>query len=52
MGKNIMLSLVSLYAGISATFVTAAYFNSKLDIEERIMNIVNKISSKLFCFLL
>jgi len=50
MSKNVMLSLVSLYAGISAAFVTAAYFSSKLDIEERIMNIVNKISSGLFLF--
>ncbi len=50
MSKNIMLSLISLYAGISAAFVTAAYFSSKLDVEERIMNIVNKISSGLFLF--
>jgi threonine/homoserine/homoserine lactone efflux protein len=50
MSKNVMLSLVSLYAGISAAFLTAAYFSSKLDIEERIMNAVNKISSVLFLF--
>jgi len=50
MSKNVMLSLVSLYAGISTAFMTAAYFSSKLDIEERIMCIVNKISSGLFLF--
>lgn len=50
MSKNVMLSLVSLYAGISAAFLTAAYFSSKLNIEEKIMNAVNKISSALFLF--
>ncbi|GAB6073676.1 LysE family translocator [Nautilia lithotrophica] len=50
MSKNVMLSLVSLYGGISLAFLTAAYFSSKLDIEEKIMNMVNKISSVLFLF--
>ncbi|WP_456480200.1 LysE family translocator [Nautilia sp.] len=50
MSKNVMLSLLSLYAGISAAFLTAAYFSSKLDIEEKIINAVNKISSVLFLF--
>jgi len=50
MSKNVMLSLVSLYAGISAAFITAAYFSSKFNIEEKIMNAVNKISSVLFLF--
>jgi len=50
MSKNVMLSLVSLYAGISAAFIFAAYFSSRLNIEEKIMNAVNKISSVLFVF--
>ena len=50
MSKNIMLSLVSLYLGISLAFLTAAYLSSKLNIEEKLLNIVNKVSSILFLF--
>ena len=50
MSKNVMLSLISLYFGISLAFLTAAYFSSKLNIEKSFLNIVNKISSFLFLF--
>ena len=50
MSKNLFLSLIFLFLGISAAFITAAYFSSKLNIEEKIMNIVNKISAVLFLF--
>jgi len=50
MSKNIMLSLFSLYVGISAAFITAAYFSSILNIREDVLNAVNKISSALFVF--
>ncbi|ACM92188.1 L-lysine/ homoserine-homoserine lactone exporter family [Nautilia profundicola AmH] len=50
MSKNVMLSLISLYIGITFAFIIAAYFSSKLNIEEKIMNAVNKISSALFLF--
>jgi len=50
MRKNIILSLTSLYAGISVAFIIAAYFSAKFYIEEKIINIINKISSVLFLF--
>jgi len=50
MSKNIMLSLFSLYAGISLAFFIAGYFSSKLNIEEKILMVVNKISTVLFLF--
>jgi len=50
LSKNIMLSLGALFLGISAAFLAAAFFSSRLNIEERILNIVNKISSILFMF--
>jgi threonine/homoserine/homoserine lactone efflux protein len=50
MSKNVMLSLAGLYAGISLAFFTAAYFSSRLNVEEKFLTAVNKISAVLFLF--
>ncbi len=50
LSKNIMLSLISLFFGISAAFLFAAFFSAKINIEEKILNVINKISSLIFLF--
>ncbi|QCT94658.1 LysE family translocator [Caminibacter mediatlanticus TB-2] len=48
MSKNIMLSLLVLFSGISTAFILAALISSKIELEKKIMNIINKISSIVF----
>jgi len=50
LSKNIMLSLVSLFLGIALAFLTAAIVSSKIDLNEKILNIINKIASVIFLF--
>jgi len=50
MGNNVMLSLVSLFSGIALAFILAGYLSSKIEINYKVLNIVNKISSFLFLF--
>lgn len=48
MSKNIMLSLLVLFTGIATAFILAATISSKITLEEKIMIIINKISSIIF----
>ena len=48
LSKNIMLSLGFLFAGISLAFITAALISSKIKLEEKILNIINKLAAILF----
>ena len=50
LSKNIMLSLLVLFLGISTAFSTAALVSSKIQLEEKILNIINKIAGILFFF--
>jgi threonine/homoserine/homoserine lactone efflux protein len=50
LSKNIMLSFISLYSGISLAFITGALLGSKITLEEKILEIVNKIASIIFIF--
>jgi len=50
LSKNIMLSLFVLFFGISLAFITAAFISSKINLEEKILNIINKIASLVFLF--
>ena len=48
LSKNIMLSFVALFSGISFAFITAAFISSKVELEERVLNAVNKTASVVF----
>ncbi len=48
LGKNIFLSFLGLYLGIASAFLFAAFLTSKLNLEEKILNIFNKIASVIF----
>ncbi len=48
LSKNIMLSLIGLFTGIACAFSLAALISSKLKLEEKILNIINKIASVIF----
>ena len=50
MSKNIMLSSVSLYIGISTAFIFVAVISSKIKIKDKWLNYINKIASILFFF--
>ena len=50
LSKNIMLSLFSLFLGISNAFIITAIISSKISSEEKILNIINKIASIIFLF--
>ncbi len=50
LSKNIMLSLGTLFLGISLAFTFAALISSKIKLEERILNIINKTAAILFLF--
>jgi len=50
LSKNIMLSLGTLFLGISLAFISAAIISSKISLEERILNLINKIAAILFLF--
>jgi threonine/homoserine/homoserine lactone efflux protein len=50
MGKNIMLSCISLFLGISLAFISAAIVSSKITIKDNWLNLVNKIASFIFFF--
>ena len=50
MGENLLLSIISLFFGISSAFLLAAFVSSKIKIKEKILNIINKISSIIFFF--
>jgi len=48
LSKNIMLSLGVLFLGISLAFISAALISSKISLEEKILNLINKIAAILF----
>jgi len=48
--KNIMLSLMSLFLGISFAFIITAMISSKINLEVKILNFINKIASFVFLF--
>ena len=50
MGDNLLLSVVSLFIGISSAFLLAAFISSKIKIKEKVLNIINKVSSIIFFF--
>jgi len=50
LSKNIMLSLVVLFFGISLAFTLSALISSKISLEEKILNLINKTASILFLF--
>ena len=50
LSKNIMLSLFALFLGISTAFIIAGLISSKIQLEEKILNIINKIAGILFLF--
>ena len=50
LSKNIMLSLLSLFIGIAIAFITAALISSKIKLEEKILNHINKLAGILFVF--
>ena len=50
MGDDLLLSIGSLFLGISSAFLLAAFISSKIEIKEKVLNIINKISSIIFLF--
>jgi len=50
LSKNIMLSLSALFIGIASSFILAALISSKIYLEEKILNLINKIAAVLFLF--
>jgi len=50
LSKNIMLSLSALFIGIASSFILAALISSKIFLEEKILNLINKIAAVLFLF--
>ena len=50
LSKNIMLSLGVLFFGISLAFLLASFISSKIRLEEKLINIINKIAAVLFLF--
>jgi threonine/homoserine/homoserine lactone efflux protein len=50
MGKNIMLSCIVLFLGISLAFILTALISSKIKIEDKWLNIINKFAAVLFFF--
>ena len=50
LSKNIMLSLLNLFFGISFAFILAAISSSKIQLEEKILNIINKLAGIIFVF--
>ena len=50
LSKNIMLSLLVLFLGITTAFTTTALISSKIQLEEKILSIINKIAGTLFLF--
>ena len=45
-----MLSLGILFLGISISFISATLISSKISLEEKILNLINKIATILFSF--
>ena len=50
MGDDLLLSIGSLFLGISSAFLLAAFISSKIKVKEKVLNIINKISSIIFFF--
>jgi threonine/homoserine/homoserine lactone efflux protein len=50
MGKNLMLSCLSLFAGIFLAFIFGAIISSKIKIKNEWLNFVNKFAAFLFFF--
>jgi threonine/homoserine/homoserine lactone efflux protein len=50
MSKNIMLSCMSLFFGISTAFIFGAAISSKIKIKDNWLNIINKFAGVLFFF--
>jgi len=48
MSKNIMFSCMSLFIGISLAFILAAVVSAKANIQDKYLNIINKLASALF----
>jgi threonine/homoserine/homoserine lactone efflux protein len=50
MSKNIMLSYVSLFFGISLAFIFGGVVSSKIKIKDKWLNFINKFAAVLFFF--
>ena len=50
LNNNIILSLFSLFIGISLAFISTAITTSKIQLEEKFLNFINKITSIIFLF--
>ncbi|WP_456488638.1 LysE family translocator [Caminibacter pacificus] len=50
LSKNIMLSFLALFMGIALAFLTGAIISSKINLEEKLLNTINKIASVVFVF--
>jgi threonine/homoserine/homoserine lactone efflux protein len=48
LGKSIFLSVIFLFFGIALAFLLAAVVSSKIELEEKILNFVNKIAAVVF----
>lgn len=48
LSKNIMLSLESLFFGISTAFITAALMSSRIKLAEKTVNLINKTAGVIF----
>ena len=48
LSKNIMLSFVNLFLGICSAFILAAIISSKIELEEKVLNFINKIAAVVF----
>jgi len=48
LSKNIMLSVIALFTGIALAFLTGAFASSKISLEEKILNTINKIAAFVF----
>jgi len=50
LSKNIMLSIIALFLGIASAFILAAIVSSKINLNDKILNLINKIASVVFFF--
>jgi len=50
LSKNIMLSVLSLFFGIGSAFLLAAIVSSKINLNDKLLNTINKIASIVFFF--
>ncbi len=48
LSKNIFLSIISLFLGISLAFIISAYLSSIINLNQKILIIINKIAATIF----